>query len=306
VISGDRTAVCVRGLVKRYGRHRGITDVSFTVEPGQICALLGPNGAGKTTTMRVLAGLSRPDHGDARLLGEPCGLAAAVLARAGIAIDGPAFVPHLSGRRNLELTWTAGGRSWPPSDLGPALELSGLGDGLARKVKTYSMGMRQRLMLTQALMGGPEVLILDEPANSLDPAEVRALREFLISLAARGAAILISSHLLAEVELLATHAVIMNEGAVLASGTLTELLGAGSYEFTVDDPGRAATVLRAVAGVDAVERRAGSVLVTAPGRAVAELTQELVLAGVGVTGVGASRRLEDVFLSLVGDGNAAQ
>jgi ABC-type multidrug transport system ATPase subunit len=160
-IMTDTVAVAARGLSKSYGRRRALKGVSFEVERGQICGLLGPNGAGKTTTMRVLVGLSRPDHGTARLLGEPSRLAAGVLARVGVAIDGPAFVPHLSGRRNLELAWRAGSRRWPPPALEPSLELAGLGEALDRKVKGYSMGTRQRLMLAQALMGAPEVLILD-------------------------------------------------------------------------------------------------------------------------------------------------
>lgn len=228
-------AVAAHGLSKSYGRRRAIEGVSFAVERGQICGLLGPNGAGKTTTMRVLAGLSRPDGGTARLLGEPSRLAAGVLARVGVAIDGPAFVPHLSGRRNLELMWRAGGRRWPPPALTPSLELAGLGEALGRKVKGYSMGMRQRLMLAQALMGGPEVLILDEPANGLDPGEIRTLREHLRRLAADGAAILISSHLLAEIELLATHCVVMNEGSVITAGSLGDLLGAGRSRRSLED-----------------------------------------------------------------------
>ena len=222
----DTVALTACGLTKSYGHRRGIEQVTFEVEHGQICGLLGPNGAGKTTTMRVLVGLSRPDGGAARLLGEPSRLAAGVLARVGVAIDGPAFVPHLSGRRNLELAWRAGGRTWPPPALEESLELAGLGEALdTKKVKSYSMGMRQRLMLAQALMGGPEVLILDEPANGLDPGEVRTLREHLRRLAERGAAILISSHVLAEIELLATHVVVMNAGAVVTAGRLEDLLG---------------------------------------------------------------------------------
>ncbi len=221
----DAVAVAARELTKSYRRRRAIEGVTFEVERGQICGLLGPNGAGKTTTMRVLVGLSRPDSGTALLLGEPSRLAGGVLARVGVAIDGPAFVPHLSGRRNLELAWRASGRKWPPPALEESLELAGLGRAVEAKVKSYSMGMRQRLMLAQALMGAPEVLILDEPANGLDPGEVRSLREHLRRLADRGAAVLISSHLLAEIELLATHSVVMNAGAVVAAGKLEDLLG---------------------------------------------------------------------------------
>jgi ABC-type multidrug transport system ATPase subunit len=301
----DTVAVAAHGLSKSYGRCRAIEGVSFEVERGQICGLLGPNGAGKTTTMRVLVGLSRPDDGTARLLGEPSRLAAGVLARVGVAIDGPAFVPHLSGHRNLELAWRAGRQRWPPPALESSLDLAGLGEALDRKVKGYSMGMRQRLMLAQALMGDPEVLILDEPANGLDPGEVRALRVHLRRYAAGGAAILISSHLLAEIELLATHCVVMNEGAVITAGRLEDLLGTGSYEFDVDDVHRAEEALRVVDGVESVDPRGEQLVVSAPGRTVTELNQALVMAGVGVGAMRSKRSLEEVFLGLVERNNAA-
>jgi ABC-2 type transport system ATP-binding protein len=291
--------IAAHGLSKSYGRRRAIEDVSFQVERGQICGLLGPNGAGKTTTMRMLVGLSRPDDGTAQLLGEPSRLAAGMLARVGVAIDGPGFVPHLSGRRNLELAWRAGSRSWPPPALKSSLDLAALGEALDRKVKGYSMGMRQRLMLAQALMGDPEVLILDEPANGLDPGEVRTFREHLSRLATGGAAILVSSHLLAEIELLATHCVVMNEGAVITAGRLEDLLGTGSYEFEVDDTRRAEKALRTVDGVESVDPHGDQLVVSAPGRTVTELNQVLVMAGAGVGAVRSRRSLEEVFLGLV-------
>lgn len=302
----DAVAVVADRLSKSYRHRPAIERVTFAVERGQICGLLGPNGAGKTTTMRILVGLSRPDAGTARLFGEPSRLAADVLARVGVAIDGPGFVPHLTGRRNLELFWTAGGRKWPPPALEESLHLAGLDQALDARVKSYSMGMRQRLMLAQALMGSPELLILDEPANGLDPGEVRSLREHLRRLAEHGTAVLISSHLLAEIELLATHTVVMNKGAVLARGRLQELLGAGGCEFEVDDVARAETALRALPGVDSVEVRDDRVSVTATGRTPKELNQALVTAGVGVEAVRATRSLEEAFLELVGDPDAAR
>jgi ABC-type multidrug transport system ATPase subunit len=301
----DTVAVAARELSKSYGRQRALGDVSFEVQRGQICGLLGPNGAGKTSTMRVLVGLSRPDHGTAQLLGEPSQLAAKVLARVGVAIDGPAFVPHLSGRRNLELLWRAGKRRWPPPELESSLELAGLGDALDRKVKGYSMGMRQRLMLAQALMGAPEVLILDEPANGLDPGEVRKLREHLRRLAADGTAVLISSHLLAEIEMLATHCVVLKEGALVTAGRLEDLLGAGAYEFEVEDVAGAEEALRAMDGVKSVDMRGDRLVVFAPDRTAIQLNQALVMAGVGVKSVRSTRSLEDVFLGLVERNNAA-
>jgi len=180
------SALEAHDLTKRYGNERGVAEVSFAVKPGEICALLGPNGAGKTTSMRMLVGLARPDRGSGSILGRPSHLAADVLARVGVLIDGPAFVPHLSGLRNLKLLWRAGGREWPPPALEASLALAGLGSAIDRKVKRYSMGMRQRLTLAQALMGAPNVLVLDEPANGLDPGEVRALRKHLAGLAAKG------------------------------------------------------------------------------------------------------------------------
>lgn len=302
----SQPAVQVEALTKRYGRRRGIEGVTFAVKRGQICGLLGPNGAGKTTTMRLLLGLSRPDAGTARLLGETSRLAAGILAQVGVAVDGPAFVPHLTGRRNLELYWLAGGRKWPPPALEESLELASLGEALDVKVKSYSMGMRQRLMLAQALMGAPDVLILDEPANGLDPGEVRALRERLRRLAEHGTAVLISSHLLAEIELLATHTVVLSAGTVLASGPLSELLGSGAYEFEVDDLATAERALRAVAGEPSVEVRGGRLLVTAPGRTAEELNHALVTAGVGVRSARAARSLEQAFLDLVGRDDAAR
>ncbi|WP_344262832.1 ABC transporter ATP-binding protein [Actinomadura napierensis] len=288
------------GLSKRYGRREAVSGLGFAVEAGQVCALLGPNGAGKTSTMRMLVGLSRPDAGTARILDEPVGLGARVLRRVGVLIDGPAFVPHMSGMANLKLLWAATGRAWPPPALDDALDLAGLGAAVGRKVKGYSTGMKQRLMLAQALMRAPDVLILDEPANGLDPAEVRALRERLAELARSGAAVLVSSHQLAEVQQLATHIVVMNHGRLVASGPLDELLGGeDAHRVEVDDTARAAAVLRETRSVTAVTVQDGAVLVTAPGLAPDGLVQALVGAGVGVLSVNrASRTLEEVFLTV--------
>jgi ABC-type multidrug transport system ATPase subunit len=224
VSDSGRPHITAGRLSKSYGRGRAVDGLSMAVHPGEVCALLGPNGAGKTSTMRMLAGLSRPDEGSVHILGEPVSLGARVLQHAGVLIDGPAFVPHLTGLRNLRLLWSASGRDWPPPALDEALELAGLGPAVSQRVKGYSMGMKQRLMLAQAVMRAPSVLILDEPANGLDPAEVRTLRQRLRALAENGAAILISSHQLAEVQQLATHAVIMNRGKLVAEGTLDTLL----------------------------------------------------------------------------------
>ncbi|GIH19515.1 ABC transporter ATP-binding protein [Rugosimonospora africana] len=225
----------VDGLSKRYGRQQAVDRLTFAAGTGQICALLGPNGAGKTSTMRMLVGLSTPDSGTAHIAGEPVSLGAAVLRRVGVLIDGPAFVPHLNGTDNLKLLWAAARRTWPPPGLRDALDLAGLGAAIDRKVKGYSMGMKQRLMLAQALMRLPDVLILDEPANGLDPAEIRALREHLAALAKAGATVLISSHQLAEVQQVATHIVVMNRGRRVSSGPLADVLAANPAHRSLED-----------------------------------------------------------------------
>jgi ABC-type multidrug transport system ATPase subunit len=304
----------VESLSKRYGRRTAVDRLSFAVRPGQVCALLGPNGAGKTSTMRVLVGLSTPSDGRVSILGEPVRLGAAVLRRAGVLIDGAAFVPHLSGMANLRLLWSATRRSWPPPALSDALDLAGLGDALQQKVKRYSMGMRQRLMLAQALMRDPDVLVLDEPANGLDPAEVRALRGCLAGCAGRGAAVLVSSHQLAEVQQVATHVVVMDHGRLVAEGPLGDLLGgADTIRFEVDAAEQAAVVLRDSPGVTAVNVQGGAVVVTAAGVASSDLVQALVTGGIGVGAVHrAGRSLEDAFLAMTepsattGDPDAAR
>jgi ABC-type multidrug transport system ATPase subunit len=300
--------ICARELSKRYGRTQAVSELGFAVESGQICALLGPNGAGKTSTMRMLVGLSRPDAGSARILDRPVGLGADVLDRVGVLIDGPALVPHLTGTGNLRLLWSATRRAWPPPALDDALDLAGLGAAVDRKVKGYSAGMKQRLMLAQALMRAPDVLILDEPANGLDPAEVRTLREHLGELAGRGAAVLVSSHQLAEVQQLATHIIVMNHGRLVTAGRLPDLLGdADTHRVQVEDTRRAAAVLRRMPGVAAVTAHDAEVVVTAPRVPSRDLVRTLVTAGIGVASVHrASRTLEEVFLTMTeGDGEHA-
>ncbi|PJN31623.1 hypothetical protein CG747_44280 [Streptomyces sp. CB02959] len=192
--------------------------------------------------------------------------------------------------------------------MGDALDLAGLGDVLDRKVKGYSMGMKQRLIPAQALMRKPDVLILDEPANGLDPGEVRALREHLGELARCGAAVLVSSHQLAEVQQLATHAVVLNHGRLIAAGPMDELLGdAGTHLLQADDTARAAAVLRALPGVATVMTRRDEIVVTAPGVPSRDLVHALVTEGIGVMSVQQeSKSLEEAFLTMTeGDGERA-
>jgi ABC-2 type transport system ATP-binding protein len=200
-----------------------VQDLTFSVEPGQIVGLLGPNGAGKTTTLRMLMGLITPTHGSIYVKGEAVYPGSPALAGIGSFIEGPGFIPYLSGRKNLEFYWKAIGRNDDP-DLDSLLAIAGLGSAIDKKVKSYSQGMRQRLAITQAMLGRPELLILDEPTNGLDPTQIRAMREVFRNYAASGKTVLISSHLLSEVEQTCTHVVLMHRGKLITQGSIGEIL----------------------------------------------------------------------------------
>ncbi|WP_300017383.1 alpha/beta fold hydrolase [Pseudonocardia sp.] len=293
----------IRGLVKTYrGGFRAVRDVSFRVGQGMVLGLLGPNGAGKTTVLRMLMGLIRPTAGTITAFGLPVGPGAPVLARIGAFVEGPGFLPHLSGADNLRLYWAATGRPASEAHLDDALEIAGLGASVHRRVGTYSQGMRQRLAIAQAMLGLPELLVLDEPTNGLDPPQIHAMREVLRRYAAGGRTVLVSSHLLAEVEQTCDHVVVMHHGTVVADGTVDDIIaGGGAATFTVDAPARAATVLGGLDGVHAVEVDGAAVHAELNGTPRASAVRALVTAGVDVASAGPRRRLEDAFLQLVGE-----
>ncbi|MFC5017818.1 CocE/NonD family hydrolase [Streptomyces lienomycini] len=297
----------ITGLSKRYAgsaERYAVRELSFRVEKGQVLGLLGPNGAGKTTTLRMLMGLIKPDDGEIRVFGHAIRPGAPVLSRVGAFVEGAGFLPHLSGRENLELYWRATGR--PPEDahLDEALEIAGLGDALARAVRTYSQGMRQRLAIAQAMLGLPDLLILDEPTNGLDPPQIREMREVMIRYAAAGRTVIVSSHLLAEVEQSCTHLVVMDRGRLVQAGPVAEIIGSGDTllvgtDLPVDEP--LVDKVAALPGVASVVHTDDGLLVrldttgTAPA-----LVAELVRLEVPVASVGPHRRLEDAFLTLIG------
>ncbi|MCU1482987.1 MAG: hypothetical protein JWQ19_3773 [Subtercola sp.] len=221
----------IQGLSKRFrSGFLAVDDVSFTVERGQVLGLLGENGAGKTTTLRMVVGLLRPDSGSATAFGQLISPGSPVLARVGCFIEGPGFLPHLSGRRNLELYWAATGRPRAEAHFDEALAVADLGGALAKPVRGYSQGMRQRLAIAQAMLGMPDLLVLDEPTNGLDPPQITALRGVLRRYAEAGRTVIVSSHLLGEVELTCTHVVVMTHGRVVAAGTVADVAGAGHLE----------------------------------------------------------------------------
>ena len=221
----------VEDLVKTYASGLVAVDgLSFRVERGQVCGLLGPNGAGKTTTLRVLMGLVYPTRGLVRVFGRAVTPGAPVLGRVGAFVEGPGFLPHLSGLANLTLYWRATGRPMAAARLTEVLAVAGLDDAMHRRVRSYSHGMKQRLAIAQAMLGMPDLLVLDEPTNGLDPPQIRAMREVLRGYAANGRTVLVSSHLLAEIEQTCTHVVVMNRGHLVAAGPVGELAGTGRLE----------------------------------------------------------------------------
>ncbi|GII83606.1 hypothetical protein Ssi03_15960 [Sphaerisporangium siamense] len=216
----------ITGLTKKYrDGELAVDGLSFRVERGQVLGLLGPNGAGKTTTMRMLLGLIHPDAGEIRVFGHRVTPGAPVLGRVGAFVEGPGFLPHLTGRENIDLYWRATGRPAGEAHAEEALEIAGLGAALDRAVRTYSQGMRQRLAIAQAMLGLPDLLVLDEPTNGLDPPQIAEMRRVLIRYAAHGRTVIVSSHLLAEVEQTCDHVVVMHRGRLVTAGPVGDLLG---------------------------------------------------------------------------------
>ena len=275
--------------------------LSLRVEPGQILGLLGPNGAGKTTTLRALMGLVHPDAGTITIFGQEVRPGAAALSRLGSFVEGPGFLPHLSGRANLDLYWRATGRPAAGGHLDEVLQIAGLGPAVDRRVRSYSRGMGQRLAIAQAMLGLPDLLVLDEPMNGLDPPQIREMREVLLRYAAAGRTVILSSHLLGEVEQTCTHLVVMHHGRGLAAGPVTEITGDGGALVVGTSQGqRAVTVLRDLAGIEAAEPHPDGVVVHPNGVAPSAVVAALVGAGIPVDRVGPGRRLEDAFLALIG------
>ncbi|MGK5640028.1 alpha/beta fold hydrolase [Streptomyces sp. URMC 126] len=296
----------IDGLSKRYAKSAdryAVRDLSFRVERGQVLGLLGPNGAGKTTTLRMLMGLIRPDGGEVRVFGHAIRPGAPVLSRVGAFVEGAGFLPHLSGRANLDLYWRATGRPAEDAHVEEALEIAGLGSALDRAVRTYSQGMRQRLAIAQAMLGLPDLLILDEPTNGLDPPQIREMREVMIRYAAAGRTVIVSSHLLAEVEQSCTHLVVMDRGRLVTAGPVAEITGSGETLLVGVDGEVSEAVAEkvgALPGVASAVRGESGLLVRLDGASTPELLVELVRLEVPVTGVGPHRRLEDAFLTLIG------
>ncbi|MFQ4148947.1 ABC transporter ATP-binding protein [Arthrobacter sp. LAPM80] len=307
-------AIETRGLSKSFGTQHAVAGLDLMVPSGSVFGFLGPNGSGKTTTIRLLLGLANATSGTADVLGLPMPRRLdAVLPRVGALVEGPAFYPFLSGRANLHRLDAADPHSSPStrtSRVDDALDRVGLGAAAGKKAKAYSLGMKQRLGLANALLRPRELMVLDEPTNGLDPQGTREVRSLIRSLAAEGTTVFVSSHLLAEVEQICTHAAVMRAGTLVAQGTMAELRADGTPRVVVltPDAGAARSVLVRLGLVPGAADRghADGELVTAalPAAVAAEdIVAALVQAGVRVRGFTLDAgSLEDRFVELTGEG----
>jgi ABC-2 type transport system ATP-binding protein len=292
-----------RGLVKRYGEIVAVDHVDLSVEHGDVFGYLGPNGAGKTTSLRMLLGLIRPTSGGARLFGrDPLVDGAKALDGVAGFVEGPRFYPYLSGRRNLRLL---ADYDEPVSRalIDEVLELVELRDRAKDKVGGYSHGMRQRLGIAAALLRQPRLLLLDEPTTGLDPAGMRDMRELVRRLAGEGITIMLSSHLLYEVEDLCNRVAIIRKGCVIYQGSLRDLLATATsgYRLRALEPERARLVLLAQNGIDNVRDGNGELRFSGDEQSVAALTVALGRAGIGITALQAeTQSLEELFLGMTG------
>ncbi|HEV3289098.1 MAG TPA: ABC transporter ATP-binding protein [Streptosporangiaceae bacterium] len=304
----DGIAVTTSGLTKRFRSQLAVDGLGLAVPRGAVYGFLGPNGSGKTTTIRMLLGLIYPDHGSVTLLGEPIpGAAARVLPRVGSLVEGPAFYTFLSGRANLARIDAADRTANPRTArarIDAALDRVGLLSAAGKRYRAYSLGMKQRLAIAASLLQPRELIILDEPTNGLDPQGTREVRGLIRAIATDGVTVLVSSHLLAEVEQICSHVGVMRTGRLVFQGSLDELRSRGTLRIVVRtaQPEAAAKVLAGL-GLADIRSADGEVSALLASQTPEQICRELVLADVGVAGLETPRpNLEDLFVGLTGEG----
>ncbi len=307
---GEAVAVRTRGLTRRFGKQLAVDSVDLCVPVGSIYGFLGPNGSGKTTTIRMLLGLLAADAGEIEVLGQPVPRAAqAVLPRVGALIEGPAFHPYIGGARNLRRLDQMDATADPATSaarIDAALARVGLSAAAGKKYRNYSLGMKQRLGLAAALLQPRELLVLDEPTNGLDPQGTREVRKLVREFAIDGMTVLVSSHLLSEIEQVATHVGMMAGGRLVRQGTLAEVLADGAARIRVTTPDLdAAHVRLQQLGLAPITVDRDKLTLTARLGAIAteDVARDLVGAGVRLQGLAVDRPdLEDLFVSITGEG----
>ena len=298
----DGLALATRGLQKKYGSRVALAGLDLSVPSGVVYGFLGPNGAGKTTTMRLLTGLIHPDSGSIEVLGRSFGRRDRHrLFEVGALIESPSFYPYLSGRENLRAL-AATGAPTPKGRIEELLELVGLRDRARDKVQTYSLGMKQRLGIAAALLSDPRLLLLDEPANGLDPAGIVAMRETLRHLATTGKTVFVSSHVLGEVQQLADVIGIIAAGKLVREGPIGQLLldeGQVRVRVASHEVAAALAALAPIAGDDGpTAGEGGWIAVRAAADRAAEVNRTLATAGIYASGIETGSDLESLFLEL--------
>jgi ABC-2 type transport system ATP-binding protein len=296
-------AIDVVGLTKRFGRHVAVDDFSMTVPAGAIAGFVGPNGAGKTTTMRMLLGLVTPNAGTGTVLGHPLSEPHRYLHRVGALVESPAFYPSLTGRQNLRLLARLGGLD--PDRVNDTVDIVGLTSRGDDAYRTYSLGMKQRLGIAAALLPQPDLLLLDEPANGLDPAGIRSIRELLVGLAERGTTILVASHLLAEVEALCSWMILIDRGRRVYQGPVEELGADGRERLVVRtvDPGDLSVVEEVAADHGYTATRTGDrIMIDCPADFAGTLNAETMRRGGVICELALqTANLEERFFAITGE-----
>jgi ABC-2 type transport system ATP-binding protein len=288
--------VVTAGLTKRYGAHTAVDGVHMNVAPGEIYGFLGPNGAGKTTTLRMLVGLIRPTAGTATVLGHTPG-DPAVVRRIGVLIEGPGFYPYLTGRDNLRVL--AKYRGLDRDDVEDALDRVGLATRADDKFRTYSLGMKQRLGVGAALLGHPDLLILDEPTNGLDPQGMAEMRELITTLAGDGHTVLLSSHMLSEVQEICDRVGVISGGELLTESTVAELRGASSLLLRAEPLHVAFPAVRGVVGDRSAMLTAGGIRIEAGAASAPALARAVVESGADLLELRTDEKsLEEVFFEM--------
>ena len=292
-------AIATQGLTRQFGGGHGVFDLDLSVPAGMVYGFLGPNGAGKTTTIRLLLGLLKPERGSLQVFGETLAPKQRnALARIGSLVESPALYPHLTGRQNLEVT-----RRLLAIDRGridEVLEITGMRDAADRRVREYSLGMKQRLAISLALLNAPRLLILDEPANGLDPSGILDMRRLLRRLAQDGITVFVSSHQLSEVEQFATHVGVLHAGRLRFQGTLDSLRArhAAHLHLRCDDALRAAQLLMSV-GETVGDAGLDTLSVKLRQRSAGQINKLLVEAGITVSHLAREQMsLEDLFFDM--------
>jgi ABC-2 type transport system ATP-binding protein len=291
------------GLTRRYGKITAVDSLDLEVRRGQVFGFLGPNGSGKTTTIGMALGLLRPTSGHVELFGVDTRRdLTGPLKRVGSVLEGAAAYPHLSGQENLRIwAMTAGGV--PEGRIAEMLSLVGLSDRAGTKARTYSLGMRQRLAIAAALLTDPDLVVLDEPTNGLDPAGIREIRQLIRDLGAMGKTVFVSSHMLDEVEHMCDHVAILKSGKLLMQGEVSTLVGQSTaLQLQATDPERAHEVLRNLEFVKGLTREGDRLVVETAGERAADVSRALAEQGIYLSELRTRQSsLEDVFLEMTGD-----